>query len=187
MFKSEIRVIGWDDAPHKRGQRKRVLLVGVITRGGKYIDGMLSTKVKYDGLDATEKIARAINKSRHRDQLRCIMTNGISFAGFNLVDIKELARLTSLPVIAVQRKMPDVKSFISAMRKFKDFEKRKEIVKNAGKIHKCGKIYFQKAGISVKDAREIIKICTTHGNLPEPIRVAHIIASGLSGESRGRA
>jgi uncharacterized protein len=30
--------------------------------------------------------------------------------------------------------------------------------------------------------------CTLHGNLPEPLRLAHLIAGGVTtGESRGRA
>ncbi|MEM5829038.1 MAG: DUF99 family protein [Candidatus Aenigmatarchaeota archaeon] len=189
MIKREVRVIGWDDTKFERNQKDKVTLIGVIVRGGSFLDGMLTTKVAYDGLDATEKIAKAINNSRHKDQLRYIMTNGISFAGFNLVDIKELYKFTNLPTIAIMRKMPNIKKFIDAMKIFDDFEKRKEIVKNAGKIYFFQKkrIYYQKSGISKKEAEELIAITATHSNVPEPIRLAHIIASGLSGESKGRA
>jgi hypothetical protein len=187
MFKREIRVIGWDDISSPRVPGKEVLIIGAITRGGNFLDGMLSTKITYDGLDATEKISKSINNSRHKPQLRIIMTDGITFAGFNLVDIKELYRTTELPVIVIQRKMPDLKKFLSALKKFDDYNERKLIVKHAGKVFKYNKICFQKAGITKNDAIEIIQICTTHGNIPEPIRVAHIIATGLSGESKGRA
>ena len=37
MIKDEIRIIGWDDCSHKSGQ-KNVLVVGVVFRGGKFID-----------------------------------------------------------------------------------------------------------------------------------------------------
>lgn len=189
MIKREVRVIGWDDAKFERKQKDSVTLVGVVVRGGGFLDGVLTTKVICDGLDSTEKISIAINNSRHRDQLRYIMTNGISFAGFNLVDIKELNKLTNLPTIAIMRKSPKIKKFIEAMKIFDDFEKRKNIVKNAGKIYLFPKkkVYYQKAGISKKEAEELIEITATHSNIPEPIRLAHIIATGLTGESKGRA
>ncbi len=187
MFKKEIRVVGWDDASSPRAPGSKVTLIGAITRGGGALDGVLSTKVTYDGLDATEKISRVINNSRHKAQLRIIMTDGITFAGFNLVDIKELYRATELPVIVVQRKMPNLKKFLSALKRFEDYDERKTIVKHAGRIFRCGKIFFQKAGLTASEAAEIIKLSTTRGNIPEPIRVAHLIATGLSGESKGRA
>jgi len=186
-MKREVRVIGWDDESFERGQKRKILLIGVITRGGNFMDGVLTTKIEYDGLDSTEKITKSINNSKHKDQLRYVMTNGISFAGFNLIDIKKVYEETGLPTLAIQRKMPDVKKFINAMKIFEDFDKRLEIVKNAGKIYNFNKIYYQKAGISRKDAEELIKITSTHSNIPEPLRLAHLIASGLSGESRGRA
>ncbi|MCD6381947.1 MAG: DUF99 family protein [Candidatus Aenigmarchaeota archaeon] len=187
MFKDEIRIIGWDDASFIRGRVKWVRLVGAIVRGGKWLDGLLTVNVRYDGLDVTNKIVNVVNKSRHKEQLRVIMTDGISFAGFNLIDIKVLNEETGLPVIVIIRKKPGVKRFLKAMRIFDDFEKRKKIVENAGRIYSFGHIYFQKAGISKKEAEEIISLSSTRANIPEPIRLAHIIATGLSGESKGRA
>jgi endonuclease V-like protein UPF0215 family len=49
-------------------------------------------------------------------------------------------------------------------------------------------IYVKCTGISIEEAKEIIKISTIRGVLPEPLRVAHIIASGIiRGESYGKA
>jgi endonuclease V-like protein UPF0215 family len=50
------------------------------------------------------------------------------------------------------------------------------------------KVVAQKIGISLKDAMKIIHLSTVRGFIPEPIRVAHIIASGITtGDSKGRA
>ena len=188
MFKSQIRIIGWDDAAFVRGLKpQKVRLVGAIVRGADYLDGVLTAEIMYDEMDATPKISESVNSSRHRDQLRAIMTDGISFAGFNLVDIVELSRKTGLPVIAVQRKTPNVDEFLRAQERFDDFALRKGIVKRTGDFYASGKICFQCAGISERDADAIIKLSARHSNVPEPIRIAHLIASGLSGESRGRA
>lgn len=188
MFKSQIRIIGWDDAGFVKGlKNQKVVLVGVIVRGGEYIDGMLKIEVDYDGMDATTKIADSINKSRHKDQLRAIMTDGITFAGFNMVDIRELSQKTGLPVIAIQRTKPEMEEFIAALKRYDDFEQRIKVMENAGQIKRCGNIFYQSFGLIGKEAEEIITLSSTRGNIPEPLRVAHIIASGLSGESHGRA
>ena len=49
------------------------------------------------------------------------------------------------------------------------------------------KLWVQFYGLDKKKAEEIIKISATHSNIPEPLRIAHIIASGIIlGESKGR-
>ncbi len=190
MIKKEVRIIAWDDCAFRFSQ-KRVLIIGAVFRGSSFMDGLLSTRIEKDGLDATERIADSILKSRHYDQLSVIMLGGITMAGFNLVDLKELNRITKLPVIAVQRKKPDMKRFRKTTKIFNDYKKRLAIVKKAGRIHTFTKnsksIYYQRAGIDDKESKEILNITCVRSALPEPLRVAHLIASGLSGESRGGA
>jgi len=115
------------------------------------------------------------------------MLDGITVAGFNVVDIRELNRKTRLPVIAVQRKKPDMKEFMKALQNLDSYKQRIAKVKNAGKFYSCGDIIFQKSGLSIAESKELLKLTCTRSNIPEPLRVAHLIASGLSGESRGRA
>ncbi len=190
MVKDEIRIIAWDDCAF-RFRQKRVLIVGAIFRGGKFMDGMLSTQIEKDGMDATEKIIKSVKNSRHYDQLSVIMLDGISYGGFNLVDIKELHKKTKLPVIVVQRKAPDIKKFSDAMKIFKDYKRRIKIVKRAGKIYRYrllkGGVFYQRSGISDDLCRKVLDVTCTRSNVPEPLRAAHLIASGLSGESHGRA
>ncbi|MGZ3798145.1 MAG: endonuclease dU, partial [Pseudobdellovibrionaceae bacterium] len=99
-IKSEIRVLGVDDGkfiPHTQGS---VIVVGIVFRGGCWLDGVMHTSIAIDGFDATEQIGSMINSSRHCKQLRVIMLNGITFAGFNVVNVKRLNFATDLPVIA---------------------------------------------------------------------------------------
>ena len=189
-IKDEVRIIAWDDCAF-RFRQKQVLIVGAVFRGGKFLDGLLSTKIKKDGMDATEKIIKSIKSSRHYEQLSLIMLDGISYGGFNLVDMRLLNKKTKLPVIAIQRKIPNIKKFNETMKIFKDYKKRISIVKKAGKFYRYktagGEIFYQKCGISDDACRKILDLTCVRSNVPEPIRVAHLIASGLSGESRGRA
>ena len=189
MVKQEIRILGIDDAPFSRKQKK-VLVVATVYRGGNYIDGLLSFYVKNDGNDATDKIIQAIKKTRHKEQLQCIMIDGIAVAGFNVIDIQKLNKATKLPIIVVMRKLPEIKKFLESLRKIN--KKGIRLIKKAGKIKKMqvhGKdIYIQIAGIKEEEAKKILKISCTHSAIPEPLRVAHLIATGIhDGESRGRA
>jgi endonuclease V-like protein UPF0215 family len=192
MVKEEIRILGIDDGPFKNND-KEVIVVGVIFRGGNFLDGVLRTYVVVDGLDATEKLSKMINSSRHKNQLKVIMLDGITLGGFNIVDLKELYNETKIPIIVINRKMPDLKSIKKALEKnFLDFEKRWKMILNAGKIKQLKlekfSIYYQNIGLEDEEAEEIIILSTKHAQIPEPLRVAHLIATGIvKGESEGHA
>ena len=49
-------------------------------------------------------------------------------------------------------------------------------------------LFVQRAGLSLAEAEDLIVKTRLHGHLPEPIRLAHLIAGGVTtGRSRGRA
>jgi endonuclease V-like protein UPF0215 family len=188
--KREIRIVGWDDAPF-RFTDDSTAMVGVVFRGGDWLDGILVTRIKVDGDDSTEKISAAVNSSPHKGQLRIIMLNGITFGGFNIIDMGALARDTGIPVIAVVRKRPDLTAIKKALVRFPDSERRWEVMKGAGKLNfievenpKTGnikKIWFQNRGIEADEARKILRLSSTRSFVPEPLRAAHIIAHGIGG------
>jgi endonuclease V-like protein UPF0215 family len=183
-IKSEIRVLGIDDGrfvPHAEGT---ALVVGVVFRGGDWLDGVLHTRVEIDGFDSTERIALMINNSSHCKQLRLVMLNGITFAGFNVVDIHKLNLGTRLPVIAITTKKPNLAAVQKAINKMPKSDERWNLVVAAGEIHEIScrgkKLYVELAGINETDAVEIISLTSTRSNFPEPLRVAHLIASGVT-------
>ena len=186
VIKPEIRVLGIDDGmfvPHSKGFAS---IIGVVFRGGYWLDGVMSTRVKVDGFDATAKIAQMIMNSPHRKQLRVVMLDGVTFAGFNVVDIRKLNRKTNLPVIAVTRDRPDFTDIHRALRNLPSPERRWKAVLSAGEIFavntrgKKENAYMEISGILEEDARSILKITSTRSNVPEALRVAHLVASGVS-------
>lgn len=189
-IKKEFRIIGIDDGHFVKSQDS-VIVIGTIFRGGQWMDGVLSTKVKVDGDDATDKLAEMINRSRHIAQLKCIMLNGIALGGFNVIDIPALSKKTKLPVIVMTRKMPDFKKIEQALEKSGAPEKM-ALIKKAGKVHGMKlhldkEVHFQFYGLSKEAAEGIIRVSATRSLIPEPIRAAHIIASGVTmGESKKR-
>jgi len=184
--KPEIRVLGVDDGVFVPRSKGVATVVGVVYRGGYWLDGVMRTEVEIDGMDATEKIASMITASPHYDQLRVVMLNGVTFAGFNVVDMKKLFERVRLPVITVTREKPDLDDIRRALRNLPEYENRLEAMENAGKLIEVHTrdaeqaVYVQIVGISEKDAEKILKSTSTRSNIPEALRVAHIIASGLT-------
>jgi endonuclease V-like protein UPF0215 family len=188
-IKSEIRILGIDDSALLND---KVMIVGAVFRGGDWIDGVLRSEITKDGLDATDVICNMIKKSKHYGQIRAVILDGITYGGFNVVDVQMLYRETGIPVIVVMRSYPDFEKIKLALKYFTDEEERWAMIKRAGKIEKItGKknsIYIQRAGIGLETVKKIIQLTSIRSNIPEPLRVAHLIATGIIlGESRGKA
>jgi len=186
VIKPEIRVLGVDDGVFTPHVESLVPVVGVVFRGGYWLDGVMHTEILVDGFDATERISCMVTESPHYEQLRVIMLNGITFAGFNVVDIKALNVNTNLPVVAVTREKPDFLLIKKALERLPRSKERWRVVLNAGEISAVPsrksneKIYLHVAGVSLVDAEKIVRLTSTRSNIPEALRVAHLIASGIS-------
>ncbi len=188
-IKPEIRVLGIDDGGFIPRTKGTVDVVGVVYRGGQWFEGVMKTKITLDGLDATEKMADMVKDSPFYGELRVIVLDGVTFAGFNVVDISELSRRVNLPVISVVREKPDLEDIKSALKNLPDFEIRWQAMENAGELFKVetregeNPIYMHTAGILREDAEKVMKVTSTRSLIPEALRVAHIIASGLTRSS----
>ena len=191
IIKQEIRILGVDDSPFPSHTTEKVMLVGTVFRAGNWLDGVLSTHIYGDGTDATEKISKMVTNSRNLGQLGVIMLDGITFGGFNLVNVRQIFESTGLPVIVIMRKIPNFEHIKKALKRFDDWEDRWANVLEAGEVYKVDNpepIYMQIYGIEREDAEDIIRLSATRSAIPEPLRVAHIIAAGIvTGESKGSA
>ncbi|WP_297475700.1 DUF99 family protein [Thermococcus sp.] len=187
--KPQIRVVGFDDGTFsfssKLGRGKTVL-IGVVMKGSQEVVGVLSRWITVDGRDATDVMIDAVLSSRFKD-LRVILLRGVTYGGFNIVDVERIYRETDLPVVVVVRKKPDLKAMESALRKhFPDAEERIELLRGAPPLFEIlpGKLYLQAVGVDERTAEEIVRVATKTGLIPEPLRLAHMIASAvMTGES----
>ncbi|MDG6219510.1 MAG: DUF99 family protein [Candidatus Thermoplasmatota archaeon] len=190
-MKSEIRILGIDDAPFSFTD-SHTDLIGVVMRGNHYIEGVLYDHVTIDGTDATRICEDMITRTRHYQQLKAVLFDGATLGGFNVLDIETIWENTHVPVITVTRKKPDFEKINNALKNhFSDWEKRRFLLEK-GTLHLLktnhNPLFIKCEGVSLAQAKEIITLATIRGVIPEPIRVAHIIASGISrGESYGKA
>ncbi len=187
-IKPEIRVLGIDDSALID---PNVVIIGAFMRGGDQLDGVLSSKITRDGMDATDRIVEMVKGSKHRGQIRVIMLDGVTYAGFNPVDIINIYEMTRIPVVVFMRSCPDFEKIRLALCHLPEKEKRWEIIQRAGRIYRIdgeNPVFIQVSGIDKDDAIKIIRMTSTHGNIPEPLRLAHLIATGVVlGESTGKA
>ena len=185
-MKKEIRIVGLDDSPFDKFRDRKTLVVGTFFRGGSFLDGILTTEVPVDGTDSTQRIVNMLSNSKFRPQIRVVLLKGLAFAGLNIIDIQEIARKLKIPVIVVMRRQPrkDLKASLERL----GMGSKVRLLEKAGPIRKVNHLYVQFAGCDEEFVRKIASMTVKHGNIPEPLRLAHIIASGImDGESRGRA
>jgi len=190
-MKQQIRLLGIDDSPFTFND-KYCVVIGVVMRGGDYLECVLRNQVKIDGNDATFVCKDMIENTCHKKQLKAVLLDGIALGGFNVVDINELYNDTNLPILTITRDKPDFEKIKLALKKnFGDWKERWNIM-SKGELYEVktshNPIYVKCVGMNIKEAKEIIKLSTIRGVVPEPIRVAHLIASGIiRGESYGKA
>jgi endonuclease V-like protein UPF0215 family len=180
--------IGVDDAPFAREHRGDVQVVGTVFAGLR-LEGVLSTRVRRDGRNATEAVAAMIAGSRFYPQAQVVLLQGIALAGFNVVDLAALHGALRLPIVVVARRLPNLDAIRDALLRRVQGGKRKwALIEQAGPMEPVAGVHVQRAGISLEDTGALIARFAVHGRIPEPLRAAHLIAGGMvTGHSRGRA
>ena len=197
-MKPQFRALGVDDGPF-RFSDERAVVVGVVARRG-YVDAVLRTDVGVDGVDATSALSDLIAGSGYAAQLEAVMVDGACLGGFNVVDIEELHRLTSLPVITVTRDRPDMSEIRRALRRLgtspgpgrrpiTDWRARLEKLERTRLVEVStghNPLFIGFAGVGEAEAKGLVRASTVRGALPEPLRLAHMIARAFVwGSSRG--
>lgn len=190
-MKAQARLLGIDDAPFAFSDAETEI-VGVVVRAPSYVEGVMMTRVAVDGRDANTRLAAMIGRSRFLDGLALILLDGAALGGFNVVDIEALHEAVGVPVATVTKKEPDFPSMEKALRaRFEDAEERLAVLRrqNLTKVKTAHKpLYVSHAGIGPREVSDAIAKCTVRGALPEPIRIAHLVATAVKrGESKGRA
>jgi len=184
-------VLGIDDGPFTKGQG-RAPLAGVLVCPPGYVEGVLISSCQVDGDDANEAIVHMVNGSRFSEQVRMVMLDGAALGGFNVVDVRALSKELELPILTISRDEPDMSSIRKALvSHFPDWERRFDVM-SRNRVRPVelpdGRIFVSSEGIEEREADAMVRRCIIRGRLPEPIRLAHLVATALvRGESRGRA
>jgi hypothetical protein len=182
-----IRAVGFDDAPFARRRRGAVGLAGVVCAGTRF-EGLVWGCVRQDGWDATDAVVRLLAAGKFLPQLHAVLLDGVAFGGLNVVDLEALASRLARPCIAVMRRAPDLAAVARAVRRLPRPERRLDLLRRAGPVHRQGGFVFQVRGAEPEPTARALARLTDRGAVPEALRLAHLVASAVrTGESGHRA
>jgi endonuclease V-like protein UPF0215 family len=150
--KKEIRILGIDECSPDR-------TVGVIVRGGLYIDGVVG--FPRDLKNASIGLARKIVESAYFPELRAVMLHDLC----DEPDSASVEKITNLPTVAISENKPHGRAYSS-------------LEGNLGRI-------WVGTRIEMTVLKKIVAACWTVGKLPEPLRLAHLLAKQYLSESSG--
>jgi endonuclease V-like protein UPF0215 family len=179
--------VGFDDAPFPRGHRGPVKVVGAVFADRRF-DGVLVAAVEKDGSDAASVLATTIVESRFYEHIHLVLLQGVALAGFNVVDARELHERIARPILVVARRASDLTAIRRALEsRIPDGHAKWRSIERLGPLEPCADVHVQRIGLSAEQARAVVERLAIHSRIPEPLRVAHLIAGALeTGASRGR-
>ena len=180
-------ILGIDDAPFRKSQTQEVPIIGVMMEGATLVEVIALGAFPVDGEGATEYLAQWISGLRLFPTLQAVVLGGITIAGLGIIDLASLSKYLELPVIAVTRQAP-ASSQLSRALKAAGLSERLPILERIPSAHQLDKgLYMKAAGTDLKEAAAIVRATLNKSQMPEPLRIAHLIGAALVfGESKGR-
>ncbi len=180
-----LRILGVEDgsfAAFNRQAPGRTILCGVLMEGDRILK-VRHAEIRVDGLDATDKLLSLMRGI----EVAAVILGGITFGGFNVINPRTIHDETGVPIIVYSGVKPDNDAVLAALRKhFHDWERRWEIIAGLGEIHSTWvfredhDIYFEAVGCDPEWAEGVLKDSAMISRIPEPVRVAGLVARGLT-------
>ena len=175
--------IGIDDAQFRFDQKShKTSLIGVICQGTRMV-GTVREPITIDGDDSTQVIINLVKQAEKHVQY--ILTDTITFAGFNIADISKIHDEINKPIIAVTEREIDLDAVKMALiKRFPtSYNEKLEKIVNAGNLYEMelktaggfSTIYLHLKGIKLEEAKDLLIRISIDSKLPECVRMAHLI------------
>ena len=155
-------------------------LAGVVMRRDFVIDGFVFGSATIEGDDATEAMISMYEKL-DRNDISFILVSGLIISMYNIVDMAKLWKKTKIPIIGVTYEESDgmeeairhhfPNSYESKITQYRSLGMRTKI-----SLHTKHDIYLRVEGCDMKEAKKLLDTFTLQGAIPEPLRVAQILA-----------
>jgi endonuclease V-like protein UPF0215 family len=177
--KKGVRVLGIAESFKKDSTFST--LGGVVLRRDMLVDGVVLGRALVGGDDATEQIISMFRKL-NRNDVNCIMINGLIISLYNVVAGEKIFETTGIPVIGVTyQDSPGIEDrFLHKFVK-SEADKRVEAYRKLGNREpitlKTGMtVYVRSWGISPAKNLHILNSFIIQGKIPEPLRIARLIS-----------
>jgi uncharacterized protein len=177
--------VGIEDGPFlpRRLGGSRAPLV-VVKLDGPHMTKVRAGWIRVDGLDGTDRALKLLSSLSVMD---CpVLLAGVTFGGFNLIDPRRLHKRFKTPTIVVVGSRPDNRAVKRALvRHFSDWRERWGIISSLGPLRRVrtvareNPLFYEPFGCSSSVARKILTSAAMVSRIPEPLRVAGLVARGL--------
>ena len=177
--------IGIEDGPFipRRLGGSNAPLVAVKLEG-PHITAVRAGWIGVDGMDGTERALKLLDAFSFSN---CpILLAGVTFGGFNLIDPRRLHKKFKVPTIVVVGSRPNNRTVKRALvRHFPDWRERWRIIRALGPLRTVrtvaseNPLFYEALGCSSRVAQRILAGWALVSRIPEPLRVAGLVARGL--------
>jgi endonuclease V-like protein UPF0215 family len=179
--KKAIRALGVAES-FRKGSAK-AFLAGVVMRSDFIIDGFAINRTTISGDDATDSVI-ALYSSLGRQDINLVMIGGAVISMYNIVDVNRVFEKTGKPVLIVTYRPSE--GIEEAIKKHfpGNWESRLEVYRRLGPRREVTlkngfKVFVRNIGIDDYDPKLVLNRFTRFGRIPEPIRVARLLARSL--------
>ena len=155
-------------------------LAGVVMRRDFIIDGFVFGYSTIEGNDATDAILQ-MHQKLNRDDISFVMVSGLIISMYNIVDIKKIWNQLKIPIIGVTYE--NSKGIEDAIRyhfpescrsKIEEYQKLGQRSKIS--LHTGHDVFVRIEGCAIEEAKNLLNTMTLQGAVPEPLRVAQMLA-----------
>ena len=187
LGKAHPRVVGVDDGAFDR-RDTQAPIAAVVVSAPDYVESIRTGHVTVDGKDATARVVHLVRSTGPLDGVRALLVDGAVLGGFNVIDLDALHRELRVPIVAVTRRPPGFARIRSALQKWfpRDAGRRWRLLTRHRlfRVPTAGRpILAAAVGCSRADAALLVRRTTVRGHWPEPLRLAHLVASAGAGPS----
>ncbi len=166
-----------------RQNSKKSILYGIVMIRDFLIDGFVFGSATLDGDDATSAILQMYEDLKRPD-ISYVLISGLIISLYNIIDIKKIHKSLKIPIIgltyhdstgiedSIKHHFPD--SYKSKIKNYKKLGIRKKIT-----LHTSCEVFVRKEGCTLHDVKYLLNELTLQGSIPEPLRVAQLLAKSL--------
>lgn len=176
--KRGIRIFGIAESFKKSNSTST--LGGVVMRRDLIVDGIVFGSATLKGDDSTKNIYCML-RSLRRNDINCIMLDGLIISLYNIIDGEKLNNITGIPIIAItfedSRGLEEhIRHHFLEKSEMKLEQYRKLGNRDQVTLRTEKSLYIRYWGLSLKGALNTLNAFTLQGSIPEPIRVAKLLA-----------
>ena len=181
-FKKGIRALGIAECFRKGASRKSIL-AGVVMRADLLLDGFSFSVATVGGLDATEAVMKLYERLGRKD-VNILMLNGCVISWYNVIDLNEVHERTGKPLICVTYEpSPGLEKYFKEYFP-DDWAERLAIYERNGprtaiRLKTGHEVFIRAIGLDEEEAKKVLDKFTLHGSIPEPLRLARLLARAV--------